>query len=212
MKFASVVVLFCLILSIPVAIVFGESPCVISDSEEYAVFAAVLFPHTPDVPDNLTDKLQRDAYLSLNTVHLDGFHGSSYTLHQEAAPVKQPIPRKYGVTRSGLKTCSIDNKRLLALMPEGKHVAFISADEMKNTFSNREGKDNGWTDFRKKSPLAGGIAYLSRPAFDNTKTKAVIDAHFQADYEMGVGYRVYLEKSPKTGKWVITGADLTRRS
>jgi hypothetical protein len=212
MKFTSVIVLCCLIFTIPVAIAFGKDPCVISDSEEYAVFAAVLFPQTPDVPDNLTDKLQRDAYLSLNTVHLDGFHGSSYTLHQEAAPVKQPIPKKYGVTRSGLETCNIESKRLLALIPEGKRIAFIGAEEMRKTFSNREGKNDGWSDFRKHSPLAGGIAYLSRPAFDYTKNKAVIDAHFQADYEMGVGYRVYLEKSPKSGKWILTGADLTRRS
>ena len=30
--------------------------------------------------------------------------------------------------------------------------------------------------------------------------------------EMGVGYRVYLKKSPKTQKWFIAGANMTRIS
>ena len=38
----------------------------------------------------------------------------------------------------------------------------------------------------------------------------MVDASFRADPEMGVGYRVYLQKSPKTHKWVITDATMTR--
>jgi hypothetical protein len=29
---------------------------------------------------------------------------------------------------------------------------------------------------------------------------------------MGIGYRIYLEKSAATGRWLGTGADLTYRS
>jgi hypothetical protein len=48
--------------------------------------------------------------------------------------------------------------------------------------------------------------------FDPSRTRAVVSVRHQADYEMGIGYRIYLEKSAATGRWLGTGADLTYRS
>jgi len=80
---------------------------------------------------------------------------------------------------------------------------------MRKTFTG-SGKNGGWEKFRKKYPFAGGISYLSRPGFNKGRTQAVVAVHHQAGYDMGVGYRVYLEKSPKRGEWVIRGAVMTR--
>ncbi len=48
--------------------------------------------------------------------------------------------------------------------------------------------------------------------FDSSRTRAIVTVRHQADYEMGIGYRIYLEKSAATGRWLITGTDLTYRS
>jgi hypothetical protein len=54
--------------------------------------------------------------------------------------------------------------------------------------------------------------YFSRPGFNEARNRAVIEANCQADYEMGIGYRIHLEKSPKTGKWVMVNGDMSRKS
>jgi hypothetical protein len=95
---------------------------------------------------------------------------------------------------------------------QGKCVITDETEDIRKTFSTGSGKSGGWEEFRNSRPLSGGMTTLSRPGFDSSRTKAVLEVGHQADYEMGVGYRVYLEKSPQTGQWVIVGADVTRRS
>lgn len=185
----------------------------IDDEEEYAVLAAVLFPHEPEVPDGMENDLQRKTYLSMNTVRLSGFHGSQYTLEDKTITArmaeKTDASMAEDYNKKNGETCSIDGGRLLTRVPAGKNITLVSTKEMKKTFSSG---GRGWEEFRQRRPLAGGITRLSRPGFSSDRTQAVVEARHQADYEMGVGYRVYLDKSKKTGKWIITGADMTRRS
>lgn len=197
-----------------VSVLFAEAPCVVQDEEEYVVMAAVLFPHVPDVPEDMKDDLQRKAYLARTTVRLDGFYGSSYTVEDEAATSKvskgtDPALVDDFNKKNGMP-CKIDGAKLMAQIPPGKRVTVISAEEVRKIFSAGTGKTGGWDEFRKKYPFAGGITRLSRPGFNTHRTKAMIEATMQAGWEMGVGYHVYLEKSAKTGKWVITGNDMTR--
>lgn len=199
-----------------VAVGFAQNPCTIQEEEEYAVMAAVLFPNPPDIPDNMKDDLQRKAYQAGATVRLDGFHGGFYTIEDETMTSKMMSPSDRVMVddfnKKNGQVCKIDEAKLLARIPAGKRVTVISAEEVRKIFSSASGKGGGWDEFRKRYPFAGEIAYLSRPGFNQEQTRAVIDVNMQAGYEMGVGYHVYLEKSPKTGKWVIVGGVMSRIS
>lgn len=194
----------------------AERSCVITDEEEYAVLAAVLFPNKPDIPERMTTDLERNAFLAAKTVRLTGFHGNSYTIQDETitAALRTETDRFMAedYKAKNTETCKIDGAKLLKLVPQGKSLTLTSAEENRKIFAEGSGKGKGWDEIRKKRPLSGGITYLSRPGFNRDRTQAVVEARHQADYEMGVGYRVYLGKSKKTGQWIITGADVTRRS
>jgi hypothetical protein len=194
----------------------AQNPCIIDDEEEYAVLAAILFPDQADAPDRFESDLERKAYLALATVSLDGFHGSSYTLQNETIRVNTSRGTDRlmidDYNKKNSLSCKIEGVKLLARVPKGKDVTLISAEEIKKLFFPGPGESGGWEGFRKRRPMTGGITYLSRPGFNGSRTEAMVEARHQADYEMGVGYRVYLQKSPKNGKWIIIGADLTRRS
>jgi hypothetical protein len=209
------VFLMCLALSLTTS---GEAQtaCLIEDEEEYAVFAAVLFPYPPEVPDGMTDELQQKAHIASKTIRLSGFHGNHYTMEDESSNGRierdsdQAMIADYNKKNS--RPCRIDGAQLLRRVPAGKHVTIVSAEEVRKIFSEGFGKGTGWKTFRQEYPFASGLAYLSRPGFDETRSKAVIGASHNADYRMGVGYRVFLEKSAKTGKWIIVGAYMTRIS
>jgi hypothetical protein len=176
----------------------AQEMCVIADKEEYAVFVAVLFPNPP-------------------AIHLDGFHGNSYTIQDETTEESyqwKGDDRRMSddFNRKGVHACRINREMFLSQVPEGARIVFISAEELRKTFSELSAEGRGWKEFRNSHPASSGVTYLSRPGFDANRKKAVMQVGHQADYEMGVGYRVYLEKSSKTGKWLITGAVLTRRS
>ncbi len=210
------VLMFLVCLFIPALL--AQAECLIQEDEEYAVMAAVLFPNEPDIPESITDELARKLYRDRATVRLSGFHGSSYTLEDETTASKRtgeadPFTVN-DYNRKNEQTCRIDGARLLAHIPPEKRtrVTVISADEVRKLFSSGSGKGGGWREFRKKYPFAGGIVYFSRPGFNKARNRAVIEANCQADYEMGIGYRIHLEKSPKTGKWVMVNGDISRRS
>ena len=191
-----------------------QTACTIDD-EEYAVLAAVLFPNDPDIPDGMKSDPERDAYLASVTVNLSGFHGSSYrlqdeTVSQKAAKEPEQFMDKDFYGKNG-QACKIDGGRLLAHVPQGGRVGFVTAEEIHKAFIEWLHGGEGRETFRRR-PAFGGVTYLSRPGFNESRTEARVEAHHQAGPEMGVGYRVYLQKSPKTGKWFITGAKRTRIS
>lgn len=215
-KFLISVLPFLVCLFIPLFV--AHSACLIQEGEEYAVMAAVLFPNEPDIPENITDELSRKVYRDRATVRLSGFHGSSYTVEDETTPSKMTGEADpFAVNdynRKNEQACRIDGARFLAHIPPEKktRVSVISAEEMQKLFSAGSGKGGGWNEFRKKYPFAGGMVYFSRPGFNEARNRAVIEANCQADYEMGIGYRIHLEKSPKTGKWVMVNGDISRKS
>ena len=192
----------------------AQAACTIDD-EEYAVLAAVLFPNEPDIPDGMETDLERNAYVDSVWVNLSGFHGSSYRIQDETVPQKSAkVPDQFmdkDFYEKNGQACKIDEARLLAHVPEGGHVSFVTAGEIGKAFTEWLRGGEGREMSRKRATF-GGVTYLSRPGFNESRTEAMVEAHHQAGPEMGVGYRVYLQKSPKTGKWFITGASRTRIS
>jgi|GEM_PF-1126852 hypothetical protein len=215
-KYLAPVLMFLVCLFIPALL--AQAECLIQEDEEYAVMAAVLFPNEPDIPENITDELSRKVYRDRASVRLSGFHGSSYTLEDETTASKMTGEADpftvIDYNRKNEQACRIDGARFLARIPPEKktRVSVISAEEVRKLFSAGSGKGGGWREFRKKYPFAGGIVYFSRPGFNEARDRAVIEANCQADYEMGIGYRIHLEKSPKTGKWVMVNGDISRKS
>jgi hypothetical protein len=208
MKTIILAVSFLLFLALPI-LAQGQNTCLITDREEYAVLSAVLFPAEPDVPDNITSDLAKKAYLSLATIHLDGFHGSTYNLSDETMTTKTAgksnDSMESSFNKNNIMPCRIGEIELKALVPEGKHVHFMNSQiNAAQLGTAKEGEG------AKRTSIFTGIARLSRPGFNSDRTEAMVDAVFQADPEMGVGYRVFLKISPKTGKWFITGAARTR--
>lgn len=177
------------------------------NEDGYAVLAAVLFPNDPEIPDQIQGDLERKAYLSLKTVRLDGFHGSSYVIREETmiASLKKG-PDQYlaeDFSRRNKSSCRLDPAILTASAPKGAHVEFIR--------TSNAGMDLTSQTADATVPLAGkGYATLSLPGFSRKGDLAVVEVDYKAGAEMGAGYRVFLEKSRKSGKWIITGADQTR--
>ena len=189
----------------------GAEPkeCVVEDGEEYAVLAAVLFPNDPEVPGEMTNDLQRKAWLESHRVRLDGFHGSDYrildaSMTGEVSELDVPYTGD-DFNRRNRESCRFVAERLRDHVPPGGTVDLIDAGSAAKTGSAYSG-----------TPLAGGsilgqeIVSLSRPGFDPDRIYAVVRVDLQAGGEMGVGYRVYLDKSKATGKWILTGAARTR--
>jgi hypothetical protein len=172
----------------------GRAQCVVTDEQEYAVLAAVLFPHEPDVPDSIGTDVERAAYVAARTVRLDGFHGRRYTVSNESLSRKAPADRDaelaadFNARNAG--PCAWTAARLVA--PPGTSVAWMSEETA-----------------RTRQPGIS-ITRVSRPGFNKARTAALVEVDLQAGPEMGVGYRVRLEKSPKSGNWIITAADLIR--
>lgn len=207
--------LILLSLCVSVSVAPAQTQCTIDDDEEYAVLGAVLFPEPPDIPNRMSHDPQREAHQASMRFRLDGFHGNSYSILDETMPSEfVKVPDQFmaeGYSQKNEQTCRIVSEKLLAHVPPGRHVALLITEEIRSTFSG-SGKDGGWEAFRRKHPLAEGITSLSRPALNRDHTEAMVEARHQAGYHMGVGYRVHLKKSPRTGKWVITGAEMTRMS
>jgi hypothetical protein len=187
------------------AIANAQTGCIIDDAEEYAVLAAVLFPNPPDVPERMKTDIERNAWLASKTVRLDGFHGSHYLLQDETMSSKsarnQDLDFIPDFNAKNGQACKLVASKLQAYLSSGNAVTFKSAEEIRKQKTISSGNSN---------IFGGEITRLTRPGFNKDKTAAMVEADLQAGAEMGVGYRVYLEKSLKTGKWIITGADRTR--
>ncbi len=192
----------------------ARAACTIDD-EEYAVLAAVLFPNEPDVPDGMKSDPERNAYVDSVWVNLSGFHGSSYRIQDETVPQKSAnVPDQFmdkDFYEKNGQACKIDGNRLLAHVAERGRVSFVTAGEIEKGIHRMAPRGRGQETSRRRAAFSD-VTYLSRPGFNESRTEAMVEAHHQAGPEMGVGYRVYLQKSPKTGKWFIAGARRTRIS
>lgn len=191
----------------------------IGDDEEYAVMAALLFPHDPEVPDEYAgDKARTEAYLAhqrYNT-RLDGlglgwrsFRISDLTSREQAGGERISEAEKAMIedfNEKNSRRWRLENERLKRQLPKGKSVMLVTEQDSKIL----KGNEPGW-EFKKRHDIhLDGLTNLTRVGFSPDKTRAVVGINHQADYEMGVGYRVFLKKSKKSGKWFIEGAVRTR--
>lgn len=199
------------------AVVAAAPLPLIPDDEEYAVFGAVLFPNKPEIPAHVQDEaLYMLKYR--DRVRLEGIHGGLYTIAEGTAREERRLePRDAPEGRDAAMLADyntknaaphrLDGAKLSRLGPT-RHVTMIAEDELARLF----GTGRGWEEFRQRFPFQGGIVRFSRVGFSEDKSRAVVHVSCQADYKMGVAYRVFLEKSTKTGNWLLLGTVLTRIS
>lgn len=166
----------------------------LTDMEEYAVYIAVLFPQqqgkdTAGMP-------------SLPPItRLDGITGKNYRLYYLAGDhgrLKQGVDSGIinSYNRNNATPLRLDEKILQSMAPDGHRVNLVAND------SAPAGREDIAT--------PGGITYLSRPGYNSDRSGAIVQIRHVADYEMGVGYLVHLERKMPDGHWQITGSDLTR--
>jgi hypothetical protein len=187
----------------------------IPDDEEYAVFGAILFPNKPEIPAHVQDEaLYMLKYR--DRVRLDGVHGSPYMIAEGTARERRE-PRDAPEGRDAAMLADYNTKNAtphrresakLSRLGPSRHVTMIAEDEIARLF----GPGRGWEEFRQRFPFQGGIVRFSRVGFNEDKSRAVVHVSCQADYEMGVAYLVFLEKSAKSGNWLLLGTVLTRIS
>lgn len=199
--------LLALLAAMTIAAGAGEKTApLIPDDEEYEVFAAVLFPHKPELPDTVTDEAcslaEYRTRIGLGTL------ATHYNIRDETmsgSPLKPDdhtsgpdAPMIADFIARNASTYRIDRERLTRLVP-GHRVRMHSDREFQS-----------WDAYRS-TPLwqANGITFLSRVGFDPSRTQAVVYIHHQGNPRMGVGYVVFLEKSAKTGKWLLSRAMMT---
>ena len=188
----------------------------ISDDEEYAVFGAVLFPNKPEIPANVQDET-RYMLEYRDRVRLDGIQGSPYTIAEGATRQRRLEPRDAPEGRDAAMLADYNAKNAtphrldvakLSRLGPTRQVTMIAEDELARLF----GPGRGWEELRRRFPFQGGIVRFSRVGFNEDKTRAVVHVSCQADYEMGVAYLVFLERSTKSGNWLLLGTVLTRIS
>jgi hypothetical protein len=182
----------------------AETPApFIPDDEEYAVFAAVLFPHKPEMPDTVTDEAR---VLAEHRTRVDlGTLATHYNLAEEtwreslkpwdAGPDLTMIADFNAKNTSHYR---IDGEKLMRLVPS-QRVRIHS-----------DGQTQGW-DAPRPTPLwrANGITFLSRVGFNPDRTQALVYIHHQGNPRQGVGYLVFLVRSGKTGNWLLSGTLMT---
>jgi hypothetical protein len=206
-----------LLVAMSVVAAAAENPApLVPDDEEYAVFAAVLFPPKPEVPANVPNEALFMAQYR-DRVRLDGVLANDYTIAEETAPGSPLKPDSrpessdaaliIDYNTKNTSTYRIDGDTLARLLP-GRRIRMLQEDVRQRIF-----RAGGWEAYRATVLGAGsGIVWLSRVGFNTDRTRAAVHIRHQADYEMGVAYRVFLEKSPKTGTWLLSSTVMTRRS
>lgn len=175
----------------------------ITDVEEYAVFAAVLFPMEPALAANTKAEPEQKKIFEAHPMKLEGITGNRYRLsrftisgHKPDKGSDQEMIGDYN--RRNEEVFSLDEKRFLPFIPKTGMVILVDPGEDKII-----GKDR---------ISSAETTYMSRPGFNQKMTRAMLQINHVADPEMGVGYQVYLEKSPLTGGiWTIIGFELNRR-
>jgi hypothetical protein len=189
-----------------------ETLCTLDD-DEYAVIAEVLSRTGQDVV--VSGEKEKPGRKPLPERHIDlaGIPSSFFLLYEmtlqgtlDAKAENVNMATDYN--RRNAQSCKIDNEKLHAFAPKGKRVNLVSREEQQKIFGTR---GRGGDESSRRRPGPSGITYISRPGFNAKRTEAVMQINHVADPEMGVGYRVYLEKSPKNGAWILVGSVLNRR-
>ncbi len=198
------VILFCMEGALTSSTAAENAP-LLTNGEEYAIFAAVLFPmeQTTSIDPNTKIDPQQKAYSNAQAMKLEGITGNNYRLscftigrtNKENKGSDQGMIADYN--RRNEQVFCLDEKRLLPLIPKKGMVILVDPREKKTL-------EKGMISFSETT-------YISRPGFNQDMTRAILQINHVADPEMGVGYQVYLEKSALTGTWKIINFDLNRR-
>jgi len=196
------VILLCSFGMLTPAAAADDAP-LLADSAEYAVMVAVLFPKEEDAAiSGIDDAFGHKPRLAARPIRLDGITASDYrlsrfTLTVDSSDNGSAQDMQGDFNRKNQQAYRLDEKRLLPLVARAGHVTLV-------TPGNSVMESNSM-------PLAAGTTFLSRPGFNKGRTKAMVQINHVADPEMGLGYRVYLQKSPVNGTWIITDLELNRR-
>lgn len=191
------ILFFCMLSSLHAS----EDAPFITNDEEYTVMAAVLFhgASRPAVPN--TESPRKDPTFRYST-RLDGIPSGFFRLSRLTTTGSLPdkgIDRTMvdDFNRKNAMAHQIDQDKFAAVAPKGSGVTLITPKRFSMDDEPRERRS--------------GITYISRPGFNAAGTVAVLDVSHVADFEMGIGYRVTLEKSSKDGTWSIVDAVINRR-
>lgn len=212
-------VVLCLALLWPALASCAEpEPPAIEDEEEYRVIAAVLARAEPEVSAAVRQDPAAHARYMAERPRLDGLGlgEASMTIQETTIQGQRMEPRADGsdtflaedYTRKNATPARLVAERLQPHLAQGQKIRLLTGQEMREMFQ----RGGGWREFRRLRLGSSGITSLSRVGFDRARGRAVVAVRHQADYEMGIGYRITLEKSAATGQWVITGAVLNYRS
>lgn len=183
---------------------------------EYAVYAAILFSGPSDSPPPAPDsKKGPDRSLFPRAgVDLQGIVPGPYTILLRTKTAAETLTEAGDggmvgdFNRKNLGACDLDAARFLSrLAPDQRpQVAFLSEEERKSSF-----QAGGWAAFRRDHTTSSGLTSLSRVGFNADRTLAMVDIQNVSDYEMGIGYRVTLERAPGREAWVVVEARVNRR-
>lgn len=200
-KLLKVLLFFCAVLllcgSLSLLYADSEAP-LITDDAEYAVMAAVLFHDAVNYKDEIKKPSLTDSYSrSLNGIPSSYFNLCRITttgsLHDKG--FDRTLIDDFN--RKNAQPHQIDSDKLAAVTPKGSSVTLVNPKR----FSMDE----------EPSSIRSGTTYISRPGFNKAGVEAVLNVSHVAGYEMGIGYQVILEKSPRDGKWHIVEAVVNRR-
>jgi len=163
-----------------------------TDSEEYAVYAAVLNRYFEN----------QSVRLVVVRKFTEGFRTDDPNQLRQLAPgsfllgaVNQATLDDY-ISKNRNRQYELLEKGLLAL--KGKS-ALVTAREMTETFGRN--CDQGWQVFYRRYPHAQGVTTLSRVGFDQARTQALVYRGTQSQCLAGAGHFIILEKSG--GNWLI---------
>lgn len=180
----------------------NEDTPFITDNEEYAAMAAVLFHSASRPPANRTnDQTRKDDTLH-NVTRLDGIPSDYFNLCRQTTTgslSEKGLDRTMvdDFNRKNVKAYQLDPDKFAAAAPKGNGVTLVAPKQ----FSLDE----------EPRGIRSGTTYISRPGFNKAGTEAVLEVSHVAGREMGIGYQVTLEKSPRDGKWYILDALVNRR-
>jgi hypothetical protein len=181
----------------------SEDAPFITDDEEYAVWAAVLFHNAPEAAVNSTEPKQKDSSYRYNT-SLDGIPADFFNLSRRTTVRSLPdkgLDRTIvdDFNRNNSTEYQIDPDKFAAVAPKGNRVALITPKRF-----------SVYDDPSKTKSIWFGTTYISRPGFNKARTVAVLQVSHVANPEMGIGYQVTLKKSPQDGTWSIVDAIINR--
>lgn len=178
----------------------SEDTPLITDNEEYTVMAAVLFHGAPRPAANSTEQRTNPDFrdgTSLAGIPADFFNLSRQTTTGSLSDEGLDRTIIDDFNHKNAMAHLIDPDKFSALAPKASRVTLVTPKRFSLDEKPREHRS--------------GITYISRPGFNMAKTVAILNVSHVADFEMGIGYRVTLEKSTQDGTWSIADAVINRR-